>query len=342
MIHLAIVGCGGEAHGHAQILKSIPECTVTGLVSQTAAHVRRFQDEYYPDARAYTDFEALLGDPPDQLDAVLLLTPHALHYPQAKASLESGLHVLTEKPMVTQTDHAYDLWRLAEERKKVLSITFQAPFSAEYQYLKSLREGGRLGQTQIVQGWLAQDWMKSTLLTWRQDPSLSGGGQLYDSGSHVLNAILWLMNEPVAEVGCFINNCSTPVDINGVAILRFASGAMASLAIGGNSVGWDVRVMLQTDVMSIHTDPHGAFLEIKGNDEFRYPHIPTDPTPAAFTPHRNFINAILGREELQLTPRHGVVLSTIMDALYDAAKRNAIVKAAAVPATLEPAEAAAM
>jgi len=336
MIHMAIVGCGGEANAHAQILKSIPDCTVTALVSQTAAHVEQLQNDSFPDARAYTDFESMLDDPPAELDAVLLLTPHALHYPQAKASLERGLHVLTEKPMVTQTDHAYDLWRLAEEQNKVLSIAFQAPFSAEYQYLKTLREGGRLGRMQIAQGWLGQDWMKSTLLTWRQDPTLSGGGQLYDSGSHVLNSILWLMNDTVTDVGCFIDNCSTPVDINGVAIMKFDSGAMASLAIGGNSVGWDVRVMLQTDLMSIHTDPHGAFLEIKGNADFRYPHVPVDNTPAAFTPHRNFINAILGREELQLTPRHGVVLSTIMDALYDAAKRNTIVKAATVPKTLEP------
>ena len=45
-----------------------------------------------------------------QLDAVVLVTPHTLHYPQAKAALERGIHVLVEKPMVTELEHAYDLW----------------------------------------------------------------------------------------------------------------------------------------------------------------------------------------------------------------------------------------
>jgi predicted dehydrogenase len=332
MVHFAIVGCGGEAQGHAQILRSLPDARVTALVSQTASHVHRFQEEFFPEAAAYTEYEQLLDNPPEKLDAVLLLTPHALHYPQAKSALERNLHVLTEKPMVTQTDHAHDLWRLTHERQRVLSITFQAPFSAEYQFIRQLKETNKLGRVQLLNGWLAQDWMSHTLLTWRQDPSLAGGGQLYDSGSHVINAMLWLMTgDAVVDVACFIDHCGTPVDINGVAILRFASGAMASLCIGGSSVGWDVRLMMQTDQLAIHTDPHGAFLDIKGNAEHRYPAVPYDAAPGAFTPHRNFVNAILGREPSQLTPRHGVVLSTLMDALYDAAHTRSVVKVADVP-----------
>lgn len=338
MIRLAIVGCGGEAHEHARVLQQIPDCRVTALVSQTPSHIEDFQRDFFPGARGYAEYDRLMEESPEDVDAVLLLTPHALHYPQAKAALEHGYHVLTEKPMVTQSDHGYDLWRLSNETGRQIGIAFQAPFSAPFQYLKRLRDAGEWGAPQIIQGWLAQDWMRQTLLTWRQDPSLSGGGQLYDSGSHVLNAMLWLMDSPVVEVACMIDNCSSPVDINGVATLRFENHALGAFAVGGNSVGWDTRVMLQTDTLDIHADAHGTMLKILGNDEYANPQLPTDPSPVAFTPHRNFINALLGREELQMTARHGVVLSVLMDALYDAAKRRTLVKVPTVPS--DPVEAA--
>lgn len=337
MINLAIVGCGSEAHAHVEILQAIPDCNVIALVSQTESHVEAFKHAYYPHARGYRHIDQLLEDPPDDLHGVLLLTPHTLHYPESKAALEHGLHVLTEKPMVTATPQALELWQLASDRELVLSVAFQAPFSAPFQTLKHLRAREQLGRTQIVEGWIAQDWLTAARGTWRQDPTLSGGGQLYDSGSHVINAILWLMDEPVTEVSAMIDNRGGPVDVNGVAILRFASGAMASLAIGGDSVGWDARIMLQTDRWCLHTDPHGKFIETRQKAEnARAIELLKDDTPAAFTPHRNFINAILHREDLQLTPRHGVILSTVMEALYESSNRQTIIKPPIVPRSPEP------
>ena len=55
------------------------------------------------------------------------------------------------------------------------------------------------------------------------------------SGAHLLNAFMWLMNEPVVEAGCFYDKLGSPVDINGVAIVKFASGALGSITIVGRS-----------------------------------------------------------------------------------------------------------
>src|SRR5439155_1420158 len=146
-----------------------------------------------PEAAEYDSFDALLKSPPSNLDAVVLVTPHTLHYPQAKSALEHGLHVLTEKPMVTSSDHAYDLWRTASRAKKLLAITFQAPYTPEFHYLAQQRDAGNLGKIQLISGSLSQEWLKGTTGKWRQDPSLSGGGMMYDSGAHLLNAFMWLL-----------------------------------------------------------------------------------------------------------------------------------------------------
>jgi len=149
---------------------------------------------------------------------------------------------------------------------------------------------------------------------------LSGGGQMYDSGAHLLNAMMWLMNDPVVEVACFYDNCDSPVDINGVAIAKFQNGAFASIAIGGNSPQFATEIQIQTDKMRIVTDQYGGKLEMYGQNGKRiYPHVPAlaanqGDRPVG-TPHLNFVNAMLGKEKLRAPVRYGVLLSALMDAM---------------------------
>jgi predicted dehydrogenase len=155
---------------------------------------------------------------------------------------------------------------------------------------------------------------------------------MYDSGAHTLNAIMWLVNSPVIEVACFIDRCGAPVDINGVAILKFQNGAMGSVAIGGNGVHWDTMIHIQTDKVVAKTAPHGGWLELNGIDGRKvYPQIEQDDRPAGGTPHLNFVNAILGKEELHCPVRYGVLLSALMDAMYLAAEERRVVKVEPVP-----------
>lgn len=335
MLNFAIVGCGGMANWHATELKKMSaEVNVVALCDTAPSHTKTFKDKYFAEAAEYYDYDALLKDAAKlKLDAVIFVTPHTLHYAQAKAALLAGLNVLVEKPMVTNSDHAYDLWKTVKSTGKKLAITFQAPYTAEYQFIKQLRDSNQMGKVQIIQGWLAQGWRPSSpeKYTWRHDPALSGGGQMYDSGAHVFNAIMWIMNNPVVEVSCMYDKCDTPVDINGVVIMKFENGAFGSVAIGGNSPGWNVRVSVQTDKLQLATGPHGGFLEITGQPTLKYPHVPADPTPGAFTPHRNFVSALQGKEPLQVPVRYGVLLSALMDALYQASDTGTVVKVKPVP-----------
>jgi predicted dehydrogenase len=336
MLNFALVGCGGMAHWHAQQLQKIPEAKVVALMDTVPAQTALFKEKYFPDAAEFDSYEKLLEKPPAKLDVVLLVTPHVFHYPQAKAALEHGINVLCEKPMVTSSEHAYDLWKTVNRSGKMLGITFQAPYTPEYQYIAKLRDSGKLGKIGLINGWLSQAWMNGTLGKWRQDPKISGGGQMYDSGAHVLNGIMWLVNSPVIEVACFYDRCGAAVDINGVAILKFQNGTMASVAIGGCSVHWDTIIQLQTDKMVVKTAPHGGWVEMVGPSGKKiYPHIEDADHAAHGTPHLNFINALLGKDKLQAPVRYGVMLSALMDALYQSADTNSIVKVTPVPENCE-------
>lgn len=336
MLNFAFVGCGGMAHWHAKQLRQIPGVNVAALVDPVEPSTAAFKKDYFPDARCYGSFEDLLANPPAKLDAVLLMTPHTSHYPQAKAAMRHGLHVLVEKPMVTSLPHAYDLWRTARSLDRTLAISIQAPYTREYQCLAGLRDSGQWGKVQMVNGYLSQGWLAATQGKWRQDPAISGGGMIYDSGAHVLNGIMWLMNEPVVQVGCFMDNCSSPVDITGVAILRFQSGVLGSLAIGGNGPQWDTTITIQTDTLIMKTAPHGGWLDvIAANGRKIYPHVDNSDTPAGFTPHLNFVNTLLGREQLICPARYGALLSALMDALYLSVRERRFVDVEPVPAEIE-------
>jgi predicted dehydrogenase len=333
MVNLAIVGCGGMANWHAQTLLKIPDAKVVALVDTVTEHTKTFREKYFKDAAEYDSFTKMLDKPPGKLDGVILITPHTLHYSQAKMALEYGLNVLVEKPMVTSSEHAYDLWKTVKRTGKLLGIGFQSSHTDVFGYLAAERDAGRLGKFQLIQGWLAQNWLGGTKGTWRQDPALSGGGQMYDSGAHLLNAMMWLLNDPVIEVACFYDKCGAPVDINGVAAMKFQSGVLASFAIGGNCPPFQTRVQIQTDTMMITTDNYGGSLEMLGKDGRKiYPHVKQEvDNPAGGTPHLNFIRALEGKEPLRAPVRYGVLLSALMDALYESADSRKIVQVKPVP-----------
>jgi predicted dehydrogenase len=332
MLSFALVGCGGMANWHAQQLKAIPEVKVVALCDTVGKNVKVFQEKYFAEAEGFESYEGMLEKLKGKLDAVVLVTPHTLHYPQAKKALEAGVNVLCEKPMVTSSEHAYDLWKTVKSSGKMMGITYQSPYTAEFGYLAEQRDAGKWGKVQVISGWLSQWWLELTRSSWRQEPAMSGGGQMYDSGAHLLNAMMWLMNDPVVEVGCFYDRVGSKVDINGVAIVRFQNGALGSIAIGGNSPPFKTEIQIQTDKMVIETDQYGGKLEMKGlNGKKIYPAVKLDERPSAGTPHLNFVQALMGKEKLRAPVRYGVLLSALMDAMYESADTHSIVKVKPVP-----------
>jgi len=335
MVGIAIVGCGGMARAHAGNLLKIKEARVLALVDPVPERTAAFKAEYFPKAACYKDLNALLKSPPKGLDGVILVTPHTQHHAQAKKALLAGFHVLVEKPMVTDSKQGYDLWRTVKKTGRKLAIAFQAPYSPEFAWIAEQRDSGKLGKMELVNAWLCQGWLGGTRGTWRQQPRLSGGGQMYDSGAHAFNSVMWLVGEPVVEVSCFYDNCGAPVDINGVAVMKFANGTIASMAIGGNCPAFSTDLNISTPKFRVLTNQYGGKLEVTGADRKPFtPKLRKARSPVAGSPQGNFIDAILGRAKLKSTVRHGVMLSVLMDALYESARTRRIVRVKPVPEKL--------
>ena len=325
-VNVAIMGCGGMAGAHAGRLKRNPDVQIVALCDVDEPRVQAFIDrnlrDYQPKPGIFTDAARMYRE--TNPDAVVIVTPHTLHFEHGMQALQAGCHVLMEKPMVTDSGQAH---RLAEEVKKtgkILVIGYNTPCTPEFQYLRELVRSKELGKLETVTGWLAQDWKRGTVGSWRQDPKLSGGGQMYDSGAHLFNSLVWTVEQPISEVFAFVDNQDAPVDINGTVNIRFANGTLATITIVGNCPSDGAGMYLTFENGRVEIDGWGGdWIKIfRGRQQVKYPCI----TGKAETPDDNFIDAIMGRAQPQTSPINGVIQSELMDAIYESARTGQVAR----------------
>lgn len=322
-VRVAILGCGGMAGAHARRFKVNPDVEIVALSDVSEPVVEKFIERNlsdYPTKPAiYTDPATMYADA--KPDAVSIVTPHTMHYDHGVQALEAGCHVLMEKPMVTDSDQAHKLAAKVKETGKIFTIGYNTPCTPEFRYLRNLIRTKELGKLETVTGWLAQNWRQGTRGTWRQDPALSGGGQMYDSGAHLFNSLVWLVEQPIEQVFAFVDNMDTPVDINGTVNIKFADGTLSTITIVGNCPSDGAGLYLTFEEGRVNVDGWGgAWIEVfrRGQGKVKYPEI----TGVAQSPNDNFIDAILGRAEPQTSPINGIQQSELMDAIYESARTN--------------------
>src|SRR4029078_7890887 len=108
--------------------------------------------------------------------------------------------------------------------------------SAHARESSRLLRSGELGPILNVNAVVWQNWATLTDGTLRQQPDLSGGGFLFDTGAHMLNTLADLAGEDFAEVAAWLEDDGRPVDIRAVVMARLASGALVTMNGCGSSI----------------------------------------------------------------------------------------------------------
>jgi predicted dehydrogenase len=321
-VRLAIIGCGGFVRWHVRsINEGVPEFRIVALADNVKQRAETLRREFLPRkwVAIYTDYRRMLKEAAPE--AVIVSTPHTLHFRHCTDAMKAGAHVMVEKPMVTDSADARKLAAQAERSGRILQIAIQGTYTNTFAYARKLISDGTMGELQLVTGILAQGWLELTRGMWRQDPSLSGGGQLYDSMCHVLSAMLFLVNSPVREVFCWTDNKGARVDINAVGAIRFANGCMGSIASGGNCRAWYSHLVLQGANAVMEISPHGGNFRVHGGGFRRaIRSVPRGWDVPTVSPVRNFADAIAGKAEVRCGCRLGILLADLMDALYESAR----------------------
>lgn len=191
-VRIGIIGCGGIANSkHLPALSQLPDvelCAFCDIVEERA--VKAAAEYGAPGAKVFVDYRKLLEL---DLDVVHVLTPNKQHSFITVDALESGKHVMCEKPMAINSAEAKKMLDAAKRTGKKLTIGYQNRYRANSWYLKKLCEAGELGEVYYAR---AQAVRRRAVPTWGVflDEENQGGGPLIDIGTHALDLTLWCMD----------------------------------------------------------------------------------------------------------------------------------------------------
>ena len=225
-LNFAFIGCGGNARGHGRSVSSVEDVQIVALADPSEASLEAFKETVGLDASlpTYADHvEMLTAVKPD---AVVISSPHGLHFQHIMDALDAGCHVHTEKPMVCTVDHAKQVIAKVEETGLHLMIGYQRHLSPTYQYCRQVVQSGELGRVNFVTAHQSQNWYRNQQGKWRQDPFLGGGGQLNDSGSHLIDILLWVLEASPDTVFAMIDNLDIEVDVLTAMSIKFDYGCL--------------------------------------------------------------------------------------------------------------------
>jgi len=202
--------------------------------------------------RCYGSFDEMISKeaalPEDQrMDFVAIVTPNHVHFPAAKAALEGGFHVLSDKPATLNLEEAKELVKIVEKSGKLYGLTHNYTGYPLVKQARDMVASGQLGKIRKVvveypQGWLATRIEASgqKQAEWRTDPKRSGAaGCIGDIGTHAENLAEYItglkIKELAADISTFVEGRA--LDDDGNVLLRFDNGAKGVLHASQISVG---------------------------------------------------------------------------------------------------------
>ena len=285
----------------------------------------------------------------DDLDGIVVSSPHTLHYEHALAALESGKHVMCEKPLTTNAEHARQLIAAADERGLQVLIPHGWHYKPYVQRAKTLMDAQCVGKIEFVMchmaspvrsllegkrflssGGAAGDVMFEPAADTWADPVRAGGGYALAQMSHSAGMLFWLTGLETASVSAMTSAPTSAVEMYDTFNAEFTDGAIGSFSGAGSlpddqNFQLDIRVFGSEGAFVLDIDR--ARLEVQRYDK---EHIKEDLTSDAGEyygggPPENFVDLILGASETNFAPGWaGMRAIELIDAAYRSAKSGQI------------------
>ena len=236
-LRIGVIGAGGKAVDYAASWIKMPEVRFVAVADVSATSRARLAAVCIgagePAPQEFDSHAAMLAACRDELDMVYVSTPHALHGAQAVAVTEAGLDLFLEKPMVTTVAEAKALIAAQALAQNLIVVAVNGGLSPLVRDTKARIEKGEFGALVSVAGSIWEGWSEAYNGGWKQNPALSGGGFMFDTGAHMMNTICQLLDADFERVSAYMNNRGKPVDITCAVSARTKSGVLVTLNAAG-------------------------------------------------------------------------------------------------------------
>jgi len=355
-VRVGIIGCGGIANGkHLPSLAKLKNVEMVAFCDIIEERAIKAKATYGTDkAKVYTDYKKLLED--KTIDVVHVLTPNRSHSIITVDALESGKHVMCEKPMAISLAEAQKMLDASKHTGKKLSIGYQSRQRVDSQFLKQEVEKGTFGDIYYA---------KATAIRRRAVPTWGvflnefeqGGGPLIDIGTHALDLTLWMLDnyKPKYCVGTTyhkLNNQTNQgnawgmwdpekftVEDSAFGFIVMENGATIYLESAWAINSLDVREAVTSFCGTLAGADMNDGIQINGIiNNAQYVLKPTlnakgaaffDGTKAESPADREarlWIDAVVNDKQPLVLPEQAIVVTKILEGIYESAKSGDIFK----------------
>lgn len=267
-INVAIIGCGAISNfRHAPEYTSNPDSELIGCYDFNTVRAKTLSSKF--GGKVYESVDELLDD--QTIDAVSICSSNATHAELTIKALNSGKHVLCEKPMATNIEDCKKMGDTASQVNKILMVGHNQRFAPAHVQAKKILQSGELGRVisfRTTFGHRGPEYWSAdkSINTWFFNKNAAFMGATADLGIHKLDLIMWLLDDKVEKVSAFCetldkkDNEGKPigVDDNMVSLLKMKKGAIGTLTASWTYYGDEDNstiLFCENGVLRIYDDP---------------------------------------------------------------------------------------
>ena len=339
-IRIGVIGAGWWAtFAHIPAIQSHPHAELAAVQSRERAKAERAARDFGA-KHACTSVRELLAL--EEIDAVIVASTPNVHFAQAKAALERGLHVLLEKPMTFTAGEARELVELAARKRLHLVMSCPWHFTRHSIEARRLIHSGALGEIKMISVLMTNPidkllrgintspthGMEKVYVEPRpgsySDPAIAGGGQIYCQVSHAAAYLAFLTDLRPAEVFARLDRDGSPNDIYNALTVTLENGALVSLASTGATPlaerNYEIRVFGSKAILQLELW-RGTMTMIDFADQRTdFKPLAKDEIYPGQSPALNFIDVILGKAANGSPGELGLASMEIIEAACESAQ----------------------
>jgi len=328
----AIVGLGSLSIN--QILPAFAKCEKSKAVAFVSGHpdkAHKLALRYGVSGRNiynYQNYDSIKDNP--DVDVIYIVLPNGMHAEYTVRGLQTGKHVLCEKPMANTPGECQQMIDAGRKANSKLMVAYRCRYEPYNREAIRIARAQELGPTQMIladAGFAIGDPTQ-----WRLNKQLAGGGSLMDIGIYALNASRYLTGEEPAEVNAMIRSTASDprfkeVEEHVTFQLRFPSGILANCSSSYGYFHQSHYRVLGTEAR-LEMDPatwySGLRMWIERGSTIEQRDLPEIDHFAAEMDH---MSDCVVRDREPLTPgEEGLRDLTIIRAIYEAAESGKTVK----------------
>ena len=229
----AIIGCGWVAEEYVKAFQKDQRSELRTLVSRNPANAERYRDRYDLKCTIETDASKMLQQ--DDVDIVVVCTPHNVHTEYVVAAAEAGKHIIIEKPIALTPEDIHKQREAVRKNKVKTVVSFVLHWNPLLMTIDRLIEDESFGDIFMVEvDYLHRIWD----LKWYGSREKSGTA-LLTAGCHAVDALRWFACSEVEEVFAYQVKTDNPAEYPGTISInvKFKDGK-----IGRSTTTFDAKM----------------------------------------------------------------------------------------------------